>query len=287
MTQQIKLSKMTASLGFLCILILAMLSSPWLASEAVDAYNMMLITMHQAPSLAHPLGTDGYGRDVLYQLLIAGRLSLLIAGASAILSVGFGLFWGAISGYSHGTIARTLKQLLDYCTTFPALFVAMTIVAMWGPSMLRLLVLLALLSWVDTAHLAHAEMKRLRQQGYVQAVRGYGLSHWRLFFWHMLPDILPQMLVTIPSRVAAILLLESALSFLGFGVQAPALSWGTMILDGTQVMGYAWWVGIFPALALCWTVYALLVLGDAVRLRYGIDKSSAMSYDSSLQVSRR
>jgi peptide/nickel transport system permease protein len=216
-------------------------------------------------SLRHILGTDGFGRDVFTRILYGGRVSLLIglvcSTTGAVIGVGLGL----LAGYHGGKISTVIMRLSDVQLAFPFIVLAIAVIATLGSDIKVLLALLSFFGWVAFARMTRGQTLRIRNGEYVEAARVVGASSGRIMGRHILPNILSANLVIWTFNVAQLILVESTLSFLGLGVQPPTPSWGNMLSEGRTYISEAWWLAIFPGLAITVTVLAVNTLGDALR----------------------
>ncbi len=213
--------------------------------------------------MAHPLGTDSMGRDVLAGLLHGARISLFVGIAAAGLGLGLGLVIGAIAGYFGGRIDDVLVRIIEIFQTLPSFVLVVVLVAIAQPTALTIAVSIAIVTWPTIARLARAEFRSLRQRDFVQAARSIGYSNARIIFQEILPNALPPIIVTASVMVATAILMESALSFMGLG-DPNVVSWGTMIGTGREMIRTAWYLTALPGLAIVFTVLALNLIGDGL-----------------------
>ncbi|HHM23845.1 MAG TPA: ABC transporter permease [Bacteroidetes bacterium] len=254
--------------GILSVLVVASVFAPVLAPYNPNAQGDLVKERLLAPSWQHPFGTDKFARDVFSRVLYGGRVSLLIAVAVVGLSTAIGLVYGGISGYWGGLLDAGMMRFLDLLLAFPAVFLIITLVSLFGANLLILVLVLSLLGWMGMARLVRAEILRLRQHPFLLAEEALGLSPGRILVHHLLPNLMPTVLAVIPVRVGVILLLESALSFLGLGVQPPTASWGSIIQDGSEVLVQAWWVSFFPGMMILISVFCVNIIGEYLRERW-------------------
>lgn len=217
------------------------------------------------PSSEHLLGTDQLGRDVFSRMLYGSRISLSVGFVAVAISIIIGVFVGAIAGY-YGKWADTiLMRFVDIMLCFPSFFLILTVVALLGPSMLNVMVVIGITSWMGTSRFVRAEFLSLRERDFVQAARALGMKDSRIIFRHILPNGLAPVFVTATLDVATAVLVEAGLSFLGFGVQPPAPSWGNILTEGRTYIFDAWWLTVFPGLAILITVLSFNLLGEGLR----------------------
>jgi len=219
----------------------------------------------QPPSAAHRLGTDDLGRDVLSRMIHGARVSLTIGFTATALSLIVGSLLGALAGYYGGAIDWFVSRLIEVVLCFPFLFLVLGIVALFRPSMETLMIALGLTSWTTEARFIRGEFLRIRELEFAQAARASGARDARIIFRHLMPNALAPVLVSASFGVAAAILTESALSFLGVGVPVPTASWGSILAAAQENIDYAWWMVVFPGLAIFLTVAAFNVIGDRFR----------------------
>ena len=244
----------------------AALLAPMLAPYDPAAQLDIVRLNGQAPSWAHPLGTDPFSRDVLSRLIWGARISLAIAFVAVTLSMTLGIFVGAIAGYAGGATDALLMRLVDTAMSIPRLLLLIAVVALWHDvSIPALTLLLAGTGWFAVSRLTRAETLVVRERDFVVAARMLGASPWRILSRHVLPNVMAPGLVAATLGIANVILLEAGLSYLGIGVRAPAASWGGIIQDGAERVGDLWWLTVFPGLSILITVFACNALGDALR----------------------
>lgn len=219
----------------------------------------------EAPTASHWLGTDEIGRDVLSRLLYGTRISLAVGVVTVALSVVLGTLVGLVAGYAGGLSDAWLMRLVDLLLAFPRIFLVLLIIALWGPSIWLVIVVLGLTGWMGTARLVRAQVLSVRETEYVQAALVTGVPTWRVLLVHILPNTLAPMLVSATLMVGNTILAESTLSFLGLGVQVPTPSWGAMLNEARASWRTAWWLATFPGAAITITVVACNLVGDGLR----------------------
>ncbi len=219
----------------------------------------------QPPSSVHLLGTDSLGRDMLSRIMHGSRISLLIALLAVALAISIGVPIGALAGYFGGLIGNISMRLVDLILAFPSLFLILTLVALLGPSIWVLIVVMGGLGWTEIARIMRAEFLKLREQDFTEAARAIGTGSTRIIFRHLLPNAMAPVIVAVTLGIPAMILGESALSFLGLGVLPPQISWGSLINQGLPFFHTAWWLVIFPGIAILLCVLGFNFLGDGLR----------------------
>jgi len=252
-----------ASAIFLMALFIISCLAPWLAPYDPTAINTHAILL--PPSLHHPLGTDMLGRDVLSRVIYGARISLKVGFVAVGIATVIGTFLGALAGYYGGLIDTIIMRLVDIMLCFPSFFLILAVVAFLEPSIWNIMVVIGLTSWMGVARLVRAEFLSLKERDFILAARAIGTSDIRIIFWHLLPNALAPILVSATLGIPGAILTEAALSFLGIGVQPPTPSWGNMLTAGKDNLDIAWWLSVFPGLAILLTVLAYNLLGEAIR----------------------
>ncbi len=254
----------TAAVAVLVVFVVVALAAPTLAPHDPNAQD--LAARLQPPlSSGHLLGTDLLGRDVLSRLLYGARVSLLIGFAAVGIAGVVGVAVGLLSGYFGGWLDTIVMRIVDAWLAFPFLLLAIAIVAVLGTGLRNLVLALVVTSWVIYARLVRGEVLSLREREYVMASRGLGVSHWRILVGHVLPNVLPPVLVVATLELGVVIVTEASLSFLGLGVEASRPTWGAMLADGRAYIERAWWLATLPGLAIFAIVLAVNVLGDGLR----------------------
>jgi len=217
------------------------------------------------PGEGHPLGTDESGRDVLGRLLAGGRVSLAVGFAAVACSGLLGLSLGALAGLGGRRIDAFVMRLTDAMMSIPAMFLIITTLALFGTSVTGLVIAIGATSWMGLARLVRAELFSIREQAYVEAARALGARPLRLLARHALPHLLPSVLVNLTFGVGTAILMESALSFIGLGIQPPSASWGNMLTNAQSYLYASPWLAVYPGILILITVVSVNVLGDALR----------------------
>jgi peptide/nickel transport system permease protein len=221
----------------------------------------------EAPSLAHPLGLDELGRDILARLLQGARISLMVGIAVVSVSSAVGMLFGSIAGYFGGRVDDLISRVIDVLMAFPGILLAIALVAVLGPSLVNVVLALSVIGWVGYARLVRGQALRARELEFVQAARACGASSARIVLCHILPTAIPAVVVQGTLGMAGAIIAEAALSFLGLGVQPPTPSWGTMLDAGRAHLFDAPHLTIFPGLAIATLVLGFNFLGDGLRDR--------------------
>jgi peptide/nickel transport system permease protein len=244
-----------------CMFALALLA-PLVARDpgAIDIARRL-----QSPTWAFPLGTDDLGRDVLARIFYGARISLLVGFVAVGISTLIGILLGALAGYYGRWIDALIMRFVDIMLCFPSFFLILAVIAFLEPSIWNIMIIIGLTSWMGVARLVRAEFLSLRERDFVLAARALGARDSRIIFRHILPNAMSPVLVSATLGVAGAILTESALSFLGIGVQPPTPSWGNMLITGKQTLGTAWWLSAFPGLAILITVLGYNLLGEGIR----------------------
>jgi peptide/nickel transport system permease protein len=219
----------------------------------------------QPPSADHLFGTDGLGRDVFSRMVWGSRISLSVGFIAVFISLCIGVFLGGVSGYYGGAVDGLIMRLVEIMYSFPTLFLIMIVITFVGPSIVSVMVIIGLTSWAGLCRLVRAEFLTLRERDFVHAAAVQGVSDMRIIFRHILPNAMAPVYVSATLGVGAAILIESALSFLGLGVQIPTPSWGNILSNGKNYIDYAWWLTLFPGLAILVTVLSFNLIGESLR----------------------
>ena len=217
------------------------------------------------PSATHLLGTDDLGRDVFSRMVYGAGISLKVGFVAVGIAVFIGIILGAVSGYYGGLIDVIIMRLVDIMLCFPSFFLILSVIAFLEPSIFNIMAVIGLTSWMGITRLVRAEFLSLKERDFVLAERAIGAGAPRIIFMHILPNALAPVLVSATLGIASAVLTESALSFLGIGVQPPTPSWGNMLTQGKEVLGVAWWMSVFPGIAILLTVLGYNLLGEGIR----------------------
>lgn len=251
---------MKAALAWLGIVALAALAAPLFWTE--QSQVMDLARSLEAPSFAHWMGTDALGRDLFFRMLCGTQVSLGVGLAAVAVSAVIGIAIGAAAGWFGGWIDRALMGLADAMLCFPAFFLILAVIAVVGPGIGPIAAIIGATGWMGTARLVRAEVLSLKDREFVLAARAFGAGNGWILSRHLIPNAAGPAVVHAILGVSSAILLETGLSFLGVGVQPPAASWGNILMDGKPVLGVAWWMTLFPGLAIFFTVLSANFIGE-------------------------
>lgn len=249
-------------------LIIALLGAVALLAPFIALYDPTDIDIHEAllsPSPVHIMGTDQLGRDIFSRMVYATRVSLSVGFVAVGIAAVIGIILGSIAGYFGGRIDSIIMRFVDIMLCFPSFFLILAVVAIIGPGIYNIMIVIGLTSWMGMARLIRAETLTLRERDFVAASRALGASSARIIMRHLIPNGIGPLLVSIVLGIAAAILVEAGLSFLGLGVQPPSPSWGNILMEGKATLGVAWWLILFPGLAILFTVLAFNLLGEGIR----------------------
>ncbi len=249
--------------AILLLIIIAALFAPLLAPQDPTRQDLEHDLLTYSPS--HPLGTDKLGRDILSRTIYGSRVSLSVGIATVTLSLAIGLVVGSLSGYAGGWIDQVLMRLVDVLLAFPGILLAIAFTAVLGPGLHHVVIALCLIGWTGYARLVRGEILTLREREFVHAAQALGCKPHRVVTRHLLPNLLPPLLIQATFGLAGAVIAEGSLSFLGLGVEPPTPSWGAMLNEGRQFLLVAPHLTAYPGLALMITVLGLNLLGDALQ----------------------
>jgi peptide/nickel transport system permease protein len=259
----------------IAVMVLAALAAPWVAPFDPLKAVAQSFGNPTAPGLPFVLGTDELGRDVLSRLLYGARISLMVAVVATAMTLLIGVTIGVAAGYLGGWVDTVLMRATDVVLAFPTVLLAIALAALFEPGLGTLFVVIALVSWTSIARTLRGEVLSLRERDYVAAARALGGSPLRLMLRHLLPNVVPTIVVMAALSTSNTILLDAGLSFLGLGVPVPTPSWGRMISDSETYYRVAPWLMIFPGLAIIYAVAAFNFLGYGLLARLGRDSPHA------------
>jgi peptide/nickel transport system permease protein len=252
-----------AGLIIIGIISIMAIFAPWIAPFDPDAINVKNILL--SPSATHLMGTDGLGRDVYSRMLFGARISLLVGIVAVGIATIIGIVLGSIAGFYRGWVDTVIMRLVDVMLSIPTFFLILAVIAFLTPSIWNIMIVIGLTSWMGVTRLVRAEFLSLRNREFVLASQTLGANDRRLIFKQLLPNSLTPIIVSSVLGIASAVLVESGLSFLGLGVQAPQASWGNILTDGKEYIEFAWWLSMFPGLAILITVMGYNLLGEGLR----------------------
>jgi len=245
------------------VLSLAALLAPVLAPYEPSAYDVKKILLPPGPG--HWLGTDQIGRDLLSRMLYGAQISMAVGFVSVGIAVLVGTLIGTVAAYYGGRVDEFLMRFVDLMLNFPRFFLLLTLIALLRPSIWVIMTVIGLTGWMGLARLVRGEILSLKEREFVLGARALGVPDRRIMFRHILPNALVPVLVSATIGVAGAILAESGLSFLGLGVQPPTPSWGNILIDGKANLEIAWWLSVFPGMAILVTVLAYNLFGEGLR----------------------
>ncbi|WP_342411972.1 oligopeptide ABC transporter permease [Bacillus sp. FSL K6-1560] len=249
----------------LTVIILMAVFAPFIAPYSPESQS--LLNKLKPPSAQNLMGTDKFGRDIFTRVLYGARVSLLVGFASVIGAITIGTVVGALAGYFRGIVDAVLMRAVDVVLSIPDIFLLITLVTIFQPGMDKLILIFSLTGWTTTARLVRGEFLSLRSREFVLAAKTIGTKNHKIIFSHILPNCIGPIIVSATLKVGSVILAESTLSYLGFGIQPPIASWGNMLQDAQNftVMIQAWWYPLFPGLFILMTVLCFNFVGDGLR----------------------
>jgi ABC-type dipeptide/oligopeptide/nickel transport system permease subunit len=258
-----------AAAAVLVLIVGSAVFAPWLAPYSpvtVDIQHRLgPPAWMEGGTRAHLLGTDQIGRDLLSRMIYGGQVSLVIGVAAVLISSTIGVLLGLMAGYFSARVDWTIMTLVNVMLTFPFVLLALAVIAVLGPSLINMIIVLGVADWPLYARVIRAETLAIREREFVLAGRALGMSHLRIVFGQILPNLVSVIVVIATLQVARVIILESFLSFLGLGVQPPTPAWGNMLGEGRVYMLNSWWIAAFPGLAIFVTTLAINLMGNALR----------------------
>ncbi|MDQ3398116.1 MAG: ABC transporter permease [Deinococcota bacterium] len=264
-------SSVTAAFGLLLLSVFVMMAvfAPYLAphppTEPQLLYRLTPPVWQAGGTREFILGTDHLGRDILSRLIYGSRIALTVGLGGVVVAATVGISLGVISAYFGGLYETVIMRLTDTLLSIPNVILYLTVLGVFGPSLALLIVVIGLINWTTFARVVRGEVLSVKQREFVEAARASGQRPLLIIIKHILPNILAPIIVVATLNVATVIILEAALSFLGFGVQPPTVTWGRMLADGRNYLATAWWLATFPGLFITLLGLSLIFLGDWLR----------------------
>ena len=251
--------------GGAVVLVLAIMAAAAPLLSPHDPHKPDIKRILDPPSARHWLGTDQIGRDVLSRMLYGARVSLAVGFVSVGIATAIGIALGASAGYHGGTVDGAVMRLVDLMLVFPRFFLLLAVLAFLKPSIWTIMVVIGLTGWMGVARLVRAEFLALKEPEFVIWSQSVGAGAFRIIWRHILPNAMAPVLVAMTLGIPAAILTESGLSFLGLGVRPPYATWGNILNEGKEVIELAWWLSVYPGLAILFTVLSYNLLGEGIR----------------------
>ncbi|MBE0337303.1 MULTISPECIES: ABC transporter permease [Paenibacillus] len=268
--RNIGIELMTSKMGAVALILLIVFSLGAIFAflSPQDPNKLNVLERLQPPGAAHWFGTDDYGRDYFTRALYGGRVSLLVGFASMIIATSIGAVVGIVSGYFGGWIDNLLMRVLELIMSIPSFLVILLLSVFLKPGVGNIIVIIALLMWMNIARVVRAETMTLREREYVLYAKASGQSTFGIILKHIVPNLIPVIIVGATNNIASAIMMESSLSFLGFGVQLPNATWGSMLNNAQGYIAQAPYMALFPGLLILLTVLSFNVLGDVLRVGF-------------------
>jgi len=261
---RLRQNKLAVAGGLTLIIIsLLCLFTPWIAPYGYEEQNLALGA--SPPSLAHWMGTDGFGRDLLTRVMYGGRISIAVGLIATFVALIIGVTWGAVAGYAGGRLDTVMMRLVDILYALPFMIFVVLLMVIFGRNLLLMFLAIGAVEWLTMARIVRGQVQTLKQQAFVEAAVSLGLSRWTIIRKHLIPNAIGPVIVYTTLTIPSVMLLEAFLSFLGLGIQPPQSSWGLLISHGVETMEEYPWLLIFPGLLFSITLFALNFLGDGLR----------------------
>lgn len=258
-----------AAAAVMLVIVITAVAAPWLAPyspiEVDITHRLGPPAWMEGGKVQHLLGTDQIGRDLLSRMIYGGRVSLLIGVFAVLVSSSIGVLLGLAAGYFGPRVDWTIMTVVNVMLTFPFVLLALAVIAVLGPSLVNMVIVLGVADWPLYARVIRAETLAIRERDFITAGRALGMSHLRIIFRQILPNLVSVIVVIATLQVARVIILESFLSFLGLGVQPPTPAWGNMLGEGRVYMLNSWWIAAFPGAAIFITTLAINLMGNALR----------------------
>ncbi|MFH1577989.1 MAG: ABC transporter permease [Candidatus Omnitrophota bacterium] len=252
------------------ITIIAVLSLAAIFASVISPYDPGEIdrnSLLMPPSLEHLMGTDSLGRDLFSRIVFGARISLSIGIIAVGIATIIGITLGSIAGFYGKWVDSLIMRFVDLMLCFPTFFLILAVVAILEPSIFNIMVIIGLTSWMGVARLIRAEILSLKQREFIQAAEVIGASNFRIILRHLIPNAIGPVMVSAVLGIAGAILVESALSFLGLGVQPPVPSWGNVLIEAKFTLGIAWWLTLYPGLFILITIFGFNLIGEGLRRR--------------------
>jgi len=255
--------------GLFIVIVMAVIAvfAPQVATHDPLAMDLSPEARLQAPSAGHFFGTDNLGRDIFSRMVYGTRISLSVGLIAVFISLVIGVLLGGLSGYYGGWVDNLVMRVVEIMYCFPVFFLIMMVITFLGPNIANVMIVIGLTSWAGLCRLVRAEFLTLRERDFVSSAKVQGVSDMRIILRHILPNAMGPVYVSATLSVGGAILIESALSFLGLGVQIPTPSWGNILTAGKNYIDYAWWLTLFPGLAIFLTVLSFNLIGEGLRER--------------------
>jgi peptide/nickel transport system permease protein len=253
------------SLYVILILYVIGILAPFLALYDPSAIDDVLETRYQSPSLHHPFGTDEFGRDLYSRALFGARVSLSVGLLAVLIAISIGTVYGSVSGFFGGVVDNVMMRLVDVIIAFPTFYLLLMLVGIFEASIVAMILILGLTSWIGTARFIRGELLSLKEQQFAEAARAIGLPSRLIIFRHLIPNAISPVLVSAALMVGAMIGAEAGLSFLGIGIRPPTPTWGNMLSGGKDALFVAWWVAFIPGAILSITIISFNLLADGIR----------------------
>ena len=253
------------SMSLIIAIIVAALIGPVISNYTSEDIDYEAIAIGPSMATGHIFGTDSLGRDLFVRTMEGSRISLLIGLVATLVSLVIGIHYGAVAGYYGGRVDAVMMRIVDILYSMPFMFFVILLMVFFGRNIFLIFIAIGAINWLDIARIVRGQTLSLKQQGYVEAARIYGASHWQIIKRHIIPNLIGIVIVYITLTIPQVILVESFLSFLGLGIQEPMTSLGALVSDGAEEMESSSWMLIFPALFLSLLLFCFNFIGDGLR----------------------